>query len=122
VGIEAPWSRPREAWRHTFTGASDRMTIVLSHTPDNAPAVVPFGSPLMLCGHTHGGQIRFPWIGSLIVPSVYGKRFDAGWFQLGSMALYVNRGIGTYAPAIRLDCRPEIARFVFRCGGWDPAD
>jgi predicted MPP superfamily phosphohydrolase len=68
----------------------------------------------MLCGHTHGGQIRFPAVGSLAVPSRYGKRFDEGWFAVGNTAMYVNRGIGTYSPAIRLACRPEIAIHILR--------
>jgi len=115
VGIESPWDYSGTAWRRHLHSTSDRMKIVLSHTPDHAPAVARRGATLMLAGHTHGGQIRFPWIGSLLVPSRYGKRFDQGWFAVGSLALYVNRGIGSYAPDLRLACRPEIARFVFRC-------
>jgi uncharacterized protein len=43
-----------------------------------------------------------------------GKRFVEGWFQLGSMGLYVNRGIGTIGVPFRLDCPPEITLFTLR--------
>jgi hypothetical protein len=117
VGIESPWGHPKETWSQLFESSPDqRITIVLSHTPDNAPAAARLGATLMFAGHTHGGQIRFPWIGSLVVPSRYGKRYDQGWFAVGSLALYVSRGIGTHLPELRVACRPEIARFVFRVG------
>jgi len=117
VGVESPWNRPTVAWRELFDMSSRRTTIVLSHTPDNAPTLARMGVTLMLAGHTHGGQIRLPWIGSLIVPSRYGKRYDQGWFTIGSLPVYVNRGIGAYSPDMRLACRPEITRFVLRASG-----
>jgi predicted MPP superfamily phosphohydrolase len=67
----------------------------------------------MLSGHTHGGQIRLPLIGALVLPPM-GKKFDQGWFQLGRMGLYVNRGIGTIGVPFRLDCPPEITIFTLR--------
>lgn len=117
VGIEWPWDRSHDKWRDVFSPRPARVTVVLSHTPDTAPAVAQLGATLMLAGHTHGGQIRLPFVGSLVVPSRYGKRYEQGWFAVGSLALYVNRGIGTHAPAVRVACRPEVARFVLRWGG-----
>jgi predicted MPP superfamily phosphohydrolase len=115
VGIESPWTPSCEAWQDLINPSSpQRLTIVLTHTPDNAPVVARRGATLMLAGHTHGGQIRFPLIGSLIVPSRYGKRYDEGWFAVGPLALYVNRGIGSFSPDMRLACRPEIARLILR--------
>jgi uncharacterized protein len=91
--------------------------VLLCHGPDYATRVRSHAAgqavDLMLSGHTHGGQIRLPLIGALVLPPM-GKRFVEGWFQLGSMGLYVNRGIGTIGVPFRLDCPPEITLFTLR--------
>jgi uncharacterized protein len=91
--------------------------ILLCHAPDFATHVRSHAAgqavDLMLSGHTHGGQIRLPLVGALVLPPM-GKRFVQGWFQIGSMALYVNRGIGTIGVPFRLDCPPEITLFTLR--------
>jgi uncharacterized protein len=91
--------------------------VLLCHGPDYATYVRSHAAgqavDLMLSGHTHGGQIRLPLIGALVLPPM-GKRFVEGWFQLGSMGLYVNRGIGTIGVPFRLDCPPEITLFTLR--------
>ncbi len=62
---------------------------------------------LMLSGHTHGGQLRLPLIGPLVLPPM-GKRYVEGHFQIEHMQLYVNRGIGTVGLPFRLNCPSEI--------------
>ena len=64
---------------------------------------------LMLSGHTHGGQMRLPFIGPLVLPPM-GKKYVAGHFQFGHMQLYVNRGIGTVGLPFRLNCPSEITQ------------
>lgn len=85
--------------------------VLLCHAPDYAMRVQRHVAGqsvgLMLSGHTHGGQIRLPIIGALVLPPL-GQMFIEGWFQLGRMGLYVNRGIGTIGVPFRLDCPPEI--------------
>jgi predicted MPP superfamily phosphohydrolase len=63
---------------------------------------------LMLAGHSHGGQVRIPFYGPLLVP--YGvDEFDMGIYQTASGPLYVNAGIGyVYTYNFRFNCRPEI--------------
>lgn len=88
------------------------FTILVYHTPDLAPNSANTGKiDLQVSGHTHGGQIRLPWYGAFFAASLYGKRFESGRSQLGSMALYVTRGIGMEgkaAPRVRFFCPPEI--------------
>lgn len=88
------------------------FTILLYHTPDLAPnAANTRAVDLQLSGHTHGGQVRLPFIGALYAASLYGKRFEAGRYTLGDMTLYVTRGIGLEgkaAPRVRFLCPPEI--------------
>jgi uncharacterized protein len=91
--------------------------VLLCHAPDYAMRIRSHAAGeavgLMLSGHTHGGQIRLPLIGALVLPPM-GKRFVEGWFQLGNMSLYVNRGIGTIGVPFRLDCPPEVTLFTLR--------
>ncbi|MCA9227240.1 MAG: hypothetical protein KDA47_16570, partial [Planctomycetales bacterium] len=72
------------------------------------------GFDLMLAGHTHGGQIRFPWLGPVIAPSLYGAKYASGVFYEAPTLMHVSRGVAGLEP-IRLNCRPEISRLVLRC-------
>jgi uncharacterized protein len=91
--------------------------VLLCHAPDYATVVQAHSAgqavDLMISGHTHGGQVRLPLIGALVLPPM-GRRFVEGWFQLDRMKLYVNRGIGTIELPFRLDCPPEITVFTLR--------
>ncbi len=85
--------------------------IVMAHEPDILPVIAKFDADLMLSGHTHGGQIRVPFLPPVFLPE-YGKRFVEGWFHYGSTQLYVNRGIGSIGLPLRLNCPPEITVFT----------
>ena len=88
-----------------------RFTLLLYHAPDMAPDAAELGIDWMLCGHTHGGQVRLPGFGALVTSSLYGKAFEMGRYQVGSMTLYVSRGIGmegSGAPRVRFLCPPEM--------------
>jgi predicted MPP superfamily phosphohydrolase len=67
------------------------------------------GPALVLCGHTHGGQLVLPFIGPLYVPSRVGRRFAAGLYRVNAGWLYVNRGLGEVFPPVRIGCPPEIS-------------
>ncbi|WP_254062050.1 metallophosphoesterase [Acidobacterium sp. S8] len=81
--------------------------ILMAHEPDSATEAVKHGVDLMLSGHTHGGQVRMPFVPPVYLPPM-GKKYIQGHFQLGPMQLYVNRGIGTVGVPFRLNCPPEI--------------
>lgn len=88
-----------------------RFRILLYHSPDLAPLAARHDIDLQLSGHTHGGQVRLPLFGALYTSSLYGKRFEMGRYRLGSMAMYVTRGIGLEgkaAPRVRFLCPPEV--------------
>jgi len=86
-----------------------RFNLLLSHVPAFAHEQLDRRISLILCGHTHGGQVRLPLLPPLVLPRFSG-RFVAGLYQVGqyNTPLYVNRGIGTSVLPIRLTCRPEI--------------
>jgi predicted MPP superfamily phosphohydrolase len=92
-----------------------QFQILLYHSPDLAPQVAKLGFDLQLSGHTHGGQVRFPFFGALYASSIFGKRFEAGRYQLNGMILYVSRGLGLEgkgAPRVRFLCTPEIVLWI----------
>ncbi|MES2391788.1 MAG: hypothetical protein V4555_09110, partial [Acidobacteriota bacterium] len=60
---------------------------------------------------SHGGQIRIPYLGPLVLPPM-GKKYIEGQFDFGHMQLYVNRGIGTVGMPLRLNCPPELTHIT----------
>lgn len=95
----------------------DGPVILMAHEPDYADTVRdhPRGQlvDVILSGHTHGGQIRLPFLGPLVLPPM-GKIYAEGLFHLGKMQLYVNRGIGAVGIPFRLNCPPEITIFTLQ--------
>ena len=89
----------------------DGPVILMAHEPDYADTVVQHPRAktidLMLSGHSHGGQVRIPFLGPLILPPL-GQKYVEGHFRFGQMQLYVNRGIGAVGLPFRFDCPPEI--------------
>ena len=87
------------------------FTVLLYHSPDLFPEASALGIDLYLCGHTHGGQIRLPFVGALVTASIYGKRYEMGLYRRGRTTMYVSRGLGMEGlgmPRMRLMCPPEI--------------
>jgi predicted MPP superfamily phosphohydrolase len=110
---------PEKAIPVSIRNVPGEPVILMCHAPDYADDLLtqPVGKAvdLMVSGHTHGGQIRLPLIGALSLPEM-GQKYIEGWFQLGEMQLYVNRGIGTVGLPFRFDCPPEITLMTLRRG------
>jgi uncharacterized protein len=85
-----------------------RFGIAVMHSPDTAPEAAALGYGLIVAGHTHGGQVRLPWIGALVSNCSIPPRLASGLVRMGSAILHTSRGLGTskYAP-FRFWCRPE---------------
>lgn len=90
--------------------------LLMVHEPDVLPLVARRRVDLMLSGHTHGGQVRFPFLPPMLLP-VLGKKYVAGYFRLGPTQLYVNRGLGTVGVPFRFNCSPEIAVLTLERSG-----
>ena len=98
-----------------FAGIGDAAPcLAFSHHPDVID-IVRRRVDLLLCGHTHGGQIRFPFFGAVVVPSRHEAEYAAGFHRVGPVLMYVSRGIGAIPP-LRILCRPEVATFTLRRG------
>jgi predicted MPP superfamily phosphohydrolase len=88
--------------------------ILLAHEPDLADRAAQYPIDLQLSGHTHGGQIRVPGLGALLLP-VMGRKYPMGLYRVDGMWVYTNRGLGVNRPAVRFNCRPEITLFTLQC-------
>ncbi|MBL4809349.1 MAG: metallophosphoesterase [Phycisphaerales bacterium] len=87
--------------------------VVLAHNPDTAEieGLTRVGSPrvdLMISGHTHGGQVRIPFLGTPIVPSLYGSKYAGGLVEGPAFAVLISRGVGMSMLPVRVGVPPEI--------------
>lgn len=89
-----------------------KFTILLAHEPDYADVATQFPIDVQLSGHSHGGQVRFPFIGHLYTPA-FAQKYIHGKYSLNNddFSLYVNRGIGTTRMPFRFLCVPELNIF-----------
>ena len=113
-GVEDPaTSRPNLDL--AIPAAPDGPVLLMAHEPDYADTVAAHPRAplvdLILSGHTHGGQVRLPVLGAMVLPPM-GKKYPEGLYTVGPMQLYVNRGIGTVGLPFRLNCPPEITEFT----------
>jgi predicted MPP superfamily phosphohydrolase len=95
--------------------APERFGLAVMHSPDSAPEVVACGYPLVVAGHTHGGQVRLPGVGALVTNSHLPRRVASGLLRLGDALVHVSPGLGTgkYAP-FRFLCPPEATLLELR--------
>lgn len=88
--------------------------ILLCHNPVGIRAAADHGVDFVLSGHTHGGQVKLPLVGTVFGRSKLGERFVEGWNRLNGTQIYISRGIGKVLVPVRLGCPPEIACFRLR--------
>jgi hypothetical protein len=107
VGVGDLWNRECDP-NTAFSKLDDsRPTVLLSHNPDSKDLMRGHPWDLMLCGHTHGGQVFLPGLGAPLAP-VKDKRFVRGLHQLGDRWLHISKGVGNLH-GVRLNCRPEVS-------------
>ena len=91
----------------------DEAVILLAHEPDYADHVARFPVDLQLSGHSHGGQVRVPFLPPLYLPDL-ARKYILGQYQIRGLTLYVNAGIGTVNVPVRMNCPPEITLLTMR--------
>lgn len=106
AGFDDDWLGKTESIQNQLTDEERRRTIGLIHSPSGFRKIQP-QLPIVLGGHTHGGQIRWPFGSALYLPPS-SDGFDHGWYKHERSRLYVSRGVGTSTIDFRLFCRPEI--------------
>jgi predicted MPP superfamily phosphohydrolase len=115
AGNELPWYKPAADLSNCPLDAGENHVprILLAHSPDQFAWAQRNNIDLMLAGHLHGGQVRFPVLGAITSPSAHGVRYAAGLFRSGNTVMHVSRGVGALTP-IRINCPPELATLVLR--------
>jgi predicted MPP superfamily phosphohydrolase len=112
AGLDDGWSGQPDLKSALAQLPPEMPAILLAHEPDLADTFALDGRiSLQLSGHSHGGQVRLPGLGAPILPFL-GQKYDQGLYQVGSMWLYTNRGIGLGPVPIRFNCPPEITEIT----------
>jgi hypothetical protein len=88
----------------------EAVTILLAHNPRVIHLASRHNVSLVLSGHTHGGQVNLPLLGTVYGRSPERLRYKIGWDRMGATQIYVSRGIGTIVLPWRLRCPAEISR------------
>lgn len=97
-----------------LSNETDGYTILLSHRPEKFDIYVDQVN-LVLSGHTHGGQIRFPFIGALVAPDQgFFPKYSDGLYEEGNSKMIISRGLGTSVIPIRFNNSPEIIVVTLR--------
>jgi predicted MPP superfamily phosphohydrolase len=91
----------------------DEATVLLAHEPDFADYAARYPIDLQLSGHSHGGQVRIPFLPPLYLPHM-ARKYYMGLYKIGPLTLYTNPGLGTIGLPIRLNCPPEITLLTLR--------
>lgn len=100
--------------RKAVAGIPDHeTTVLLAHEPDFADHAASFPVDLQLSGHSHGGQVRIPGIGPIILPTM-ARKYHTGLNRVGRLQVYTSRGIGVIDPPVRLNCLPEVTLITLR--------
>lgn len=104
------WTRRAEQIARVVRGGQG-TTLLLAHDPRRLQEAAELGVPLVLSGHTHGGQIVLPGLGA-----VAAQRFAvvAGTGRRKETMIYVSRGVGTVYVPVRLNCPPEVSILTLR--------
>jgi predicted MPP superfamily phosphohydrolase len=115
VGVDDPADRPghlEQALRE-FDPKTLPPIVLLAHVPDVLPRASEAGIPVVLAGHTHGGQLGIPWLRRFSDYADRGPYVSGGLYRQGGTTLFVNRGIGSKARPHRFFCPPEVAVIEF---------
>lgn len=109
AGVDDPHHYRLDDTRKALTGVpADETVVLLSHSTDALDRAAGLGVNLMLCGHTHGGQICLPGSLPVLTSSSMPRRLASGAWRQGSMQGYTSRGVGTSVLDVRFNCPPEV--------------
>ena len=114
AGVDDTWTRRHDLPRALAERPAGMPAVLLAHDPVLFPDAAARGVDLVLSGHTHGGQVAVPLFARKLNLARLMTRFTSGVYRSGTTTLYVNRGLGTTGPPVRLAVAPEIAVITLR--------
>jgi predicted MPP superfamily phosphohydrolase len=116
AGLDDGWAGQPDPEAMLANAPTQAPVILLLHEPDLADVHGPTGRyVLQLAGHSHGGQVRVPGRGALVLPYL-GQKYDMGLYRVAGMWLYTNRGLGEISVPLRINCPPELTLFTLTRG------
>ena len=113
AGVNDVLSKTADLSKTLRTVPANEAVILLAHEPDFADHAAKFPIDLQLSGHSHGGQIRIPFLPPFYLPTL-GRKYVLGTYRVGPLTLYTNAGLGTIGVPARLNCPPEITLLTLR--------
>jgi uncharacterized protein len=119
AGVDDTWTGRADVGKALRERPPGMPVVLLAHDPALFARAAAGGVALTLSGHTHGGQIAFPLHPRRWNLARFMTPFTAGHYRIGDASLYVNRGLGTTGPPIRLGARPEITIITLVPAGLD---
>jgi len=114
AGVDDTWTRRANVGLALAARPAGVPVVLLAHDPVLFPEAARAGVDLTLSGHTHGGQLGLPFFSKRWNLARVFTGFTTGLYQAGASTLYVNRGLGTTGPPIRIAVPPEIAVLTLR--------
>jgi uncharacterized protein len=116
AGVDDTWTSRHDVDRALAERPAGTPSVLLAHDPALFPEAVSRGVDLTISGHTHGGQVALPMFARRFNLARLMTQFTNGIYRIGRSTLYVNRGLGTTGPPVRLGVAPEIAVLTLRRG------
>jgi hypothetical protein len=113
AGVNDVLSRSADLSKTLRRVPANEPVILLAHEPDFADEASAYPIDLQISGHSHGGQIRLPFLPPLYLPKM-AKKYIWGRYQVGPLPLYTTAGLGTVGVPMRLNCPPEITLLTVR--------
>jgi len=112
ASLDDGWSGKPDLAAAMANYPNDAITVLMMHEPDLGPRYAPDKRiQLQLSGHSHGGQVRLPFYGPIVLPYLSWK-YPMGLYNINGMWLYTNRGLGTTNIPLRVNCAPEITELT----------
>ena len=111
VGLDDDRDKRTDVARAFAQAQAEEPTLVMAHNPALVERVAD-RECVVFSGHTHGGQIRVPFLTARKIRGIGAKHYEAGWYTVGKAKLYVSRGLGQVSLPIRFRCRAELAFFT----------
>jgi uncharacterized protein len=116
AGVDDIWAKRDRLDQVLAALPSEGAAILLAHEPDFAEQSAATGRfDLELSGHSHGGQVKLPFVKRILPPLAY--KYPIGQYKVGHMIQYTNRGLGMSGLPLRFNCRPEITVFTLQSVG-----
>jgi len=114
AGVDDTWTQRHDVARALEARPPGMPAVLLAHDPALFPDAAERGVDLVLSGHTHGGQVAVPLLARKLNLARLMTPFTNDVYRSGASTLYVNRGLGTTGPPVRLAVAPEIAVLTLR--------